>query len=63
MCARSDTYIFGRFTKYFMISGKNSISFRLLQFAGGATCVGSHEHVLVLEDCKRFDQNSYQGQT
>ncbi|KAF3454766.1 hypothetical protein FNV43_RR05214 [Rhamnella rubrinervis] len=42
---------------------KDTISFRLLQCAGGATCVRSHEPVLVLEDCKRFDQNPYQGKT
>jgi len=35
-----------------LISGEGSLSFWFLHLDHGAFCVGSFEHILVLEDCK-----------
>jgi len=38
-----------------LISGAGGVSFWLLHLDYGAFCVGSDEHILVLEDCKGHD--------
>lgn len=48
---------------FFIVSGEDNISVGLLQLADGGASVSSYESILVLEDCKRFDQNSFQGKT
>jgi len=37
---------------FLLISGEGGLSFWLLHLDSGAFCVGSVEHILVLEDCK-----------
>lgn len=40
-------------------SGEENISLGVLQLADGASCAGNDECILVLENCKGFDKNSF----